>query len=186
MSLYQGSGTNAEGSEIEQLTSRFGLLIQDYTNFEPHTNPSCIDLIFTDQTNLAIESVTRPTMENFCYHQITYCRINFQVPPPPSFDKNIWHFNRANFPFIRRAMTNFAWIDHFNKRPDPNWQVETFTEILLNIMSNFIPSKTIKVKPRDPPWISKTITMLNKQSFKNYKKHNYSDLGKTRYISRRM
>ena len=84
--------------------------------------------------------------------------MNFQVPPPPSFDRKIWHFNRANIHLIRRAMTNFAWMNHCNKNADPNcWLVETFTEIFLNIMSNFIPNKTTKIKPRDPPWISKTI-----------------------------
>ena len=48
-------------------------------------------------------------------------------------------------------------------------------------MSNFIPHETIKVKPRDPPWINKTIkTMLNKQNriYKNYKKHGYNHTDK--------
>ena len=62
--------TNAEGNEIEQLTSRLGLhqLIHEPTNFEPHKNPSCIDLIFTDQPNLVMDSGTRPTLDNFCHH----------------------------------------------------------------------------------------------------------------------
>ena len=50
-------------------------------------------------------------------------------------------------------------------------------------MSNFIPNETIKVRPRDPPWINKTIkTRLNKQNiiFKNYKKHGYNDADKIR------
>ena len=120
------------------------------------------DLIFTDQPNLVIESGTRPTLDNFCHHQITYCRMNFQIPLPSSFDRKMWHINIANIPLIRRAMINCAWIDYFNKNPDPNWQVETFTEILLNITSNFIPNKTIKVKHSDPPWISKTIKTMKK------------------------
>ena len=46
-----------------------------------------------------------------------------------------------------------------------NWQVKTFTEILLNIMSNFIPNKTVTIKPKDPPWITKLIkTMYAKQT----------------------
>ena len=50
-------------------------------------------------------------------------------------------------------------------------------------MSNFIPNKTTKVEPSDPPWISKTIkSMLNKQHriIKNYKRHGYSDVDKMR------
>ena len=38
---------------MEQLTSLPGFkqLINQPTNFEPNKNPTCIDLIFTDQTN---------------------------------------------------------------------------------------------------------------------------------------
>ena len=55
---------------------------------------------------------------------------------------------------------------------DTNCQVKTFTEIFLNIMSNYIPNETKRFVPRDPPWITKPIkTMLNKKNrlFKNYK-----------------
>ena len=43
--------TNPEGTKIEELFSKLGLsqLISEPTNFEPHKNPSCIDLVVTDQ-----------------------------------------------------------------------------------------------------------------------------------------
>ena len=53
---------------------------------------------------------------------------------------------------------------------ETNWQVKSFTEIILNIMSNFVPNEIIKVVPGDPPWISGSLkNMLNKQNrlFKN-------------------
>ena len=124
-----------------------------------------VDLIFTDQPNCVIENGIRHSLDNFCHHQITYCRMNFQLPPPPSFERKIWHYDRENITLIRRCISCFPWSDVLNKKPDPNWQAETFTEILLNIMTNFIPNETITVKPRNPPWITKPIkTMLNKQS----------------------
>ena len=180
----------AEGTAIEQLTSGMCLnqLLTEPTNLEPNKNPSCIDLIFTDQTNCVIESGTRPSLANFCHHQITYCRMNFQLPPPPSFERKIWHYDRANITLIRRCISCFPWSDVLNKTPDPNWQAETFTEILLNIMTNFIPNETITVKPRNPPWITKPIkTMLNKQSrlFKHFKKHGYKTDDKYRLDSYR-
>ena len=60
------------------------------------------------------------------------------------------------------------------------------TLIPFNIMSNFIPNKTIKPKYR--PWITKSIkTMLNKQTglFKNLKKHGYKPEDKKRLDSYR-
>ena len=88
---YNDGKTDAEGREYVELASILGLtqLINEPTNFEPNKNPSCIDLIFTDQPNLVIESGTRPSLDNFCHHQITYCRMNFQIPPAPTFDRKI-------------------------------------------------------------------------------------------------
>ena len=90
--------TTPEGSKIEEITSNFGLsqLINEPTNFEPNKNPSCIDLIFTDQPNLVLECGTRPSLDSFCHHQITYCRFNFKIPPPPPFTKKIWLYDEAD------------------------------------------------------------------------------------------
>ena len=77
----------------------------------------------------------------------------------------------------------FPWLEQLNLNTDTNWQVKTFTEIFLNIMSNYIPNETKRFIPRDPPWITKPIkTMLNRENrlFKNYKKHRYKDEDKVR------
>ena len=80
-------------------------------------------------------------------------------------------------------MTRFPWRQHLNINTDPNWQVKTFTEIFLNIMSNLIPNEIKRFVPRDPPWINKPLkTMLNRKNrlFKNYKKHRYKEDDKVR------
>ena len=52
-------------------------------------------------------------------------------------------------------MTTFPWRQHLNLNTDTNWQVKTFTDILLNIMSNFIPNETKRLVAHDPPWLTK-------------------------------
>ena len=116
--------------------------------------------------------------------------MNFRIPPPPhqSFEKKIWHFNRANAAAIKRSMNSFPWRQHLNTNTNPNWQVKTFTDTFLNIMSNFIPNETKRFVPRDPPpppppWITKPLKMmLNRKNrlFKNYKKHGYKAEDKVR------
>ena len=170
--------TTPEGTEIENLLTSLGLaqVISEPTNFEPNKNPSCIDLVVTDQPNLILDSGTRASLDPCCHHQIIYCKVNFRIPPPPPIDRKIWHFNRANSAAIKKSMSEFPWRQHLNVNTDTNWQVKTFTDIFLNIMSNFIPNDTKRIVPRDPPWITKPIkTLLNKKNrlFKNYKKHGY-------------
>ena len=151
-------------------------LISEPTNFEPNKNPSCIDLIITDQPNIVLDSGTRTSLDSFCHHQITYCKVNFNIPPPPPFERNIWHYDRANIPLLKRSMLRFPWLQHLNINQDPNWQVKTFTKYFLNIMANFIPNETKRIIPRDPPWITKPLkTLLNRKNrfFKKYKRHGY-------------
>ena len=157
--------TTPEGMEIEDLLTSLGLsqIISEPTNFEPNKNPSCIDLIVTDQPNLIIDSGTRPSLDPYCHHEIIYCKVNFRIPPPPPLERKIWHFNRANTAAIKRSMNSFHWLQHLHVNTDTNWQVKTFTDIFLNIMSNFVPNETKRFVPRDPSWITKPIKNFVKQ-----------------------
>ena len=87
-----------EGRRIDDLFSSLGLyqLINEPTNFEPNKNPSCIDLIVTDQPNLVLDCGSHSSLDPFCHHQIIYCRINIRTPPPPPYNRKMWHFNQAN------------------------------------------------------------------------------------------
>ena len=103
--------TTPEGSEIEHLLSSLGLsqVISESTHGEPNKNPSCIDLIITDQPNLILDSGTRVSLDPYCHHQIIYCKVNFRIPPPP-LDKKIWHFNRANLAAIKKKYDKFPLV----------------------------------------------------------------------------
>jgi len=82
---WPDGNTNKEGTEIEDIFSSLGLsqVISEPTNFTPHCQPSCIDLIATDQKNLILNSGTRPSLDPKCHHQIIHCKINIGIPIPP-------------------------------------------------------------------------------------------------------
>ena len=145
--------TTPEGKGIEELFSTLSLsqVISEPTNFTPNKNPSCIDLLVTDQPNLILDSGTRPSLDPKCHHQIIYGKINLKIPPPPPTERKIWHYHKANTDAIKNSMTSFPWAQHLGLNLNPNWQAKSFTEIFLNIMSNFIPNKIEKSVPRDAP-----------------------------------
>ena len=182
---WKDGDTNPEGKEIEDFTSLLGLkqLINEPTNMEPNKNPTCIDLILTDLPNIVMNCGVRPSLDNVCHHQMIFCNSNLKSLPPPSYKRKIWHYERAEIELIKRAVSNFPWEQHFFTNPDVNWQVESFTGIILNIMANFIPNEIKKINPRDPPWLTKPLrNMLKKQKrlFKNFKRHGYKIEDKTR------
>ena len=105
---------------------------------------SCIDLIFTNQPNLVIDSGVHPPLRTNCHHQILYCKLNLNIKFPPQ------KFNK----FIVSIFSNFVpnrlvtcddmdppWMNEFVKTQN---QIEKNPiKIMLNmgeqkmIMSNF-------------------------------------------------
>ena len=100
----QGDDTN-EGIELDKLMSNLNLsqIISEPTHFREHCLPSCIDLIITDQNNLVLNSGVRSSLDPTCKHQITFCKINFLIPPPPAYKRKIWQFNKPDLPSITTA-----------------------------------------------------------------------------------
>ena len=76
---------NNEGRLFEPITADNGLhqLISEPTHLMGDSK-SCIDLIFTDQPNLIIESGVHPSLHEQCHHQIVYGKLsvsNIALPP---------------------------------------------------------------------------------------------------------
>ena len=62
-----------------------------------------------DQTTMLglTQLINEPTN---CHHQITHCRFNFKIPPPPRFDRKIWLYDRASVNLIRRCVMYGVYV----------------------------------------------------------------------------
>ena len=163
---------NPCGLELFTLSTSFGYtqLIDEPTHFAANKSPSCIDLIFVSQPNLVVESGVHPSLCRQCRHQITFAKLSFKVALPPSYEREIWHYDRARVDLIQRSIKNFDWLKAFRNKCI-NDQVETFNSVLLNIFRNFIPNEIIKCSYKDPPWISSEIKKVVRKKNRLYKKY---------------
>ena len=95
---FNDGNTTPEGRKIEEMLTEPNLsqLISEPINFTTGKNPTCIDLLITDQPNLILNSGTRPSLDSKCHHQIIHGKINFKSPPPPPRKRKVWHYNKAN------------------------------------------------------------------------------------------
>ena len=82
---------NNEGKHFESLTSDLGLhqLISEPTHFMGDSR-SCIDLIFTDQPNLVVESGVHPSLHEQCHHQLVYGKLSVSNVKLPPYKRRIW------------------------------------------------------------------------------------------------
>ena len=100
--------TNTEESKIDILTVSFGFnqIINEPTLILSNSS-SCIDLIFTSQPNLVIESGVHSSLHANFHHQITYVKFNLNVIYHPPYEREMWHYKLANSDCIQRATANF-------------------------------------------------------------------------------
>ena len=101
--LYSQDKTSFEGKTIESKTSQFGLylLINELTHLLENSS-SCIDLIFTSQPNLVVESGVHPSLHPKCH------KFNLMISYPLPYSREAWPYREANTDLIKRAISNFS------------------------------------------------------------------------------
>ena len=106
---YKHDKSTYESSKIDAVTSKFGLeqLIKEPTYILGNSS-SCIDLIFTSHLNLVMKSGVHPSLHSNCHHQITYAKFNLKIHYPPTCEREIWHYQKANTDQIRKAIEQFS------------------------------------------------------------------------------
>ena len=78
-------------------------------------------------------------------------------------------YERAQTASIKKAINQFDWKAELGLLSNPNLQVKLLNDVLINIFTNFIPNDEKVIKPRDPPWITKSISHSYRKYLKAYK-----------------
>ena len=74
---------------------------------------SCIDLIFTSQPDLVMESWVHPSLHPNCHHQVTYAKFSLKTHYPLPYEREIWHYGKAHVDHIRKAINELPWERKF-------------------------------------------------------------------------
>ena len=121
-----------------------------------------------------MESGVHSSLLQNCHHQIIYAKINFKVFYPPPYEREIWHYQRADVNQIQQAIEQFSWEKLFRDL-NVNERVSIFNKIIKNILSNYFPHETITCDDKGPPWFNKNIKQLIQEKNNTYKSYILSD-----------
>ena len=128
---YNKDIASDEGRKIDAVTSQNG--IHQEINEPSHilnNSSSCIDLIFNSQPYLLIESVVYPSLHPNCHHQIVFAKSNLGIVYPPPYEREIWHYQKANIDLIKRAINSFDWEKAFSNI-DTDKMVSIFNQTII-------------------------------------------------------
>ena len=101
---------NEEGRIFESFTAELGLqqLVCEPIHFTGESK-SCPDLIFTNQSNLFLDTGVHPTLHEQYHHHVVFAKITAYNLTPPPYKRKLWHYDRANIPAIRRSIKLYNW-----------------------------------------------------------------------------
>ena len=173
-SWWSNDINTTEGLKLLSLTSSNGFtrLIHEPTHIQANSS-SCIDLVFTDQPNLSVNSGVHASLHPNCHHQITNSNFNLNIYYPPPYQRLIWDYKKADANIIRKALDSVNWERLFDGK-NINAQVISLNETILNVFRNYVPNKYITIDDKDPVWMNeiikskiKTKNLLFKQYIQN-------------------
>ena len=119
------------------------LPIAEPTQILPTSN-SCIDLLFTNQFDMALNSGVSPSIHRCCHYHMVFAKVNLKIFHPPPYNRRIWDHSNANHEAINNVIGCFDWGKAFSN-VNVHTQVRLFNETLFNIFMNFVPNKLITV-----------------------------------------
>ena len=152
---------NDEGREISSLTSACG---DSQIINQPKESSSCIDFVFTTSPNFISHTSVDLLLIDECHQSLICGIIDFKVPLPPPYLREVWDYENANSSYIQSAVSNTDW-NVLLRRADVNKKFVTLNECLKNILHNFIPNRMIKCSYRYPPWMTDDVkTKLKERS----------------------
>ena len=163
-----------EGLKLFSLTSSngFSQLINEQTHIQANSS-SCIELALTDQVNLLVNSGVHAFLHPNCHHHIVHSSFNLNIYYPPSYQRLIWDYKKADAKIIRKALDSVNWKRLFDSR-NINAQVTALNGTNLDVLRNYVRNKYITIDDNDPVCMNeiikskiKTKILLFKQYIQN-------------------
>ena len=87
---YLNDITSFDGSQIEFLASQFAMsqVIKEPNRILDNSK-SCVDLIFTSQPNITMDTGVHLSLHSNCHHQIIYAKLDLKVFYSPRYERTV-------------------------------------------------------------------------------------------------
>ena len=56
-----------------------------------------------------MDAGVHPSLHTSYHHQIVYAKFNLKILYPPPYEREVWHFHKADINLVRRVMSEFNW-----------------------------------------------------------------------------
>ena len=141
----------------------------NYNNFfqlinTPTRETNLLDLIITDSPVHYVDYGTLPPLSELD-HCTVYARFEQHYSTSPSFYRTIWSYDQCNYEQLNITLNDKLQNDVVL---DVNDSCKVLTDKILESMSEHIPHKRVKIRPRDKPWVTQIVRSNYRECHKAY------------------
>ena len=148
--------------------------ISDPTHYT-ESSQSTIDLIFSNNPDILLQvGVCDPVLDqDVRFHCPVYGILKSNKKRDHSFTRLIWSFDKGDYTLLRNKAREVDWST--TKSDNIDTYASNTTETILSLARSAIPSKSVIIRPSDPPWFSSGLRSLIRQRKRAYRKAKRSD-----------
>ena len=149
---YTNSGTTAFDHKLKDAAFTLGLhqLINQPTRLTD-TTANLRDLIFTSNDELTIDSGILSQFSTLDHFPV-FTTLNISTTKTPPTSKTIWDYEKLDADRFTRLLMNIDWRHILSL--DIDTATSQFTSTILSAAKQAIPTKTIRVRQMDKPWVT--------------------------------
>ena len=105
---------------------------------------------------MSINSGVHSSLHPNYHHQIVHSSFNLNIYHPLPYQRLVWYYKKANSTTIRKAL-RLVKLERLFHGKDINRQITSFSDTILNVFKNYVPSKYITIDDKVPVWMNDTI-----------------------------
>lgn len=84
--------------------------------FRLPNSSSCIDLVFTSDSNMLRESGVYSWLHPNCHYQIVFAEFNLKIYYPSPYERLAWQYQKTNSNLNQRVTEIFDWSKAFENK----------------------------------------------------------------------
>ena len=115
-------------------------------------NFSCVDLTFTDQPNLSVNSGVHASLHPNCHHQFVHSSFSLNISLSPPYQRLVWDYKRPIQKILEKPLIQLIGKGCLIKKLLTH-KLQLLMKIL-NVFRNYVPNKYITIDDRGPVWMN--------------------------------
>ena len=125
---------------------------------------SLIDLIFVNDSD---DVVCHGTLPKIADHEGVLASFNIESQKPKPKTKIIYYYKNADINGLIKQIKDFDFQNFVFNHPTVD-QPEIYSKVLKNAFAQFVPTKTVTIRPADQPWANNYTFAIEKENQKLY------------------